>query len=55
MTDKNLLIHAIEKQIAELKEIGTEEDLRIFYIVITPIMDGIRDGSAVWKKRGAKQ
>ena len=55
MNERDQLIQRIEQHIAELKEIGTEEDLRMFLIIITPTMNAIRDGSAVWKKGGAKQ
>ena len=50
MTDRDKLIQRIEQYIAELKEIGTERDLRMFLIIFAPIMEAIRDGSAVWKK-----
>lgn len=55
MNERDQLIQRIEQHIAELKEIGTEEDLGMFLIIITPTMNAIRDGSAVWKKGGAKQ
>lgn len=55
MTEKDQIIQRIEQHIAELKEIGTEQDLRMFLIIITPTMDAIRDGSAVWKQGGTKQ
>lgn len=55
MTERDLLIQRIEQRIAELKEIGTEEDAKMLLTIINPTIDAIRDGNAVWKKGGAKQ
>ena len=52
MNERDQIIQIIEQHIAELKEIGTEQDARMFLTIITPTMNAIRDGSAVWKKGG---
>lgn len=50
MDERNELICKIQQLVDELKEIGTEKDMQMFYITASITVAAIRDGTAVWKK-----